>query len=317
VSSSRRKIFVDCDPGVDDAIALFVLFAEREAEILGVSTVAGNLPVEVTSENARRLLTLVGAHSVPVAAGAAHPLAGRLTTAPEVHGDDGLGGAVLPEPAVPLAPIDGVRLMIERILAAEAPVTLLATGPLTNVAIALRRAPGLAERLERVVVMGGSTERGNITPAAEFNVYVDPEAARIVFRSGLPITMVGLNITERVTVGRRETEALRRTGRPVAMAAADMLEFYIRYHEETRGVDSSPIHDAVAALEALNPGLLGTRTAVVDVETRGEHTRGMTVVDFEREDGARQVDVAVNVDGDDVARRILAAVEACPSLDAP
>lgn len=269
------KIFMDCDPGLDDALALFTLLGSPQAELLGISTVAGNVPVDKTYINARKLLALAG-RKVPVGAGCDRPLAGKLRTAEHVHGADGLGGVALPDPPeIPL--VDGVDLLIES-LRGHPGATLLATGPLTNVATALRRAPTLRGAVSRIVVMGGSMGFGNVTPAAEFNFYVDPLAAHEVLTSGIPVTMVGLNVTETVTMDRTYLEKIADLGEPV-LTLSKILDFYVRFHEKTQGSDRSALHDVVAAVEAVYPGTLDTKTYFVDVETRGELTEGACVVD--------------------------------------
>lgn len=305
-----RHLFIDCDPGIDDAISLFTVFAEKDVRVLGISTVAGNLPVTTTADNACRLLTLLQVDDVPVAKGADRPLLRPLVIAPEVHGENGLGGVQLPPPRIGLDPRHGVILMIEEIRRSPEPVTLLATGPLTNVALAIRLEPELRQLIERIVLMGGSTGRGNVSPAAEFNIFVDPEAARIVFESGIPLVMVGLNVTEQVLVFRSDLARLRRQGGRVAQVAADLLDFYIRFHETTRHTDASPLHDAVAAVEALHPGTLETVAAGVVIETKGEATSGATVVDFQPGNTPRHpTRVAVAVEPEAVKEQILTALE--------
>ena len=287
-------VLLDCDPGHDDAIALLLLLASPEVELLGVTTTYGNQTLEKTTANALRVLELVGRSEIPVAAGAERPLRRELVVAAHVHGESGLDGPVLPPPRTQVVADDATAFLHERIRAAPGPVTLLATGPLTNVARHLE-AHG-TESVERVVLMGGAIAEGNFTPAAEFNVWCDPEAAQRVFASGLDVTMVGLDVTHRALLGPAEEERLRATGR-IGAFVADLNVFFTRYHRETYGWDGAPIHDAVAAAHVLRAGLLETRLRNVEVELESELTRGRTVVDLWNRTGREpNVHVAVDLD---------------------
>jgi len=287
-------VLLDCDPGHDDAIALLLLLASPEVELLGVTTTYGNQTLEKTTANALRVLELVGRSEIPVAAGAERPLRRELVVAAHVHGESGLDGPVLPPPRTQVVADDATAFLHERIRAAPGPVTLLATGPLTNVARHLE-AHG-TEGVERVVLMGGAIAEGNFTPAAEFNVWCDPEAAQRVFASGLDVTMVGLDVTHRALLGPAEEERLRATGR-IGAFVADLNVFFTRYHRETYGWDGAPIHDAVAAAHVLRAGLLETRLRNVEVELESELTRGRTVVDLWNRTGREpNVHVAVDLD---------------------
>lgn len=301
-------LFIDCDPGIDDALALLTLLGTPDLEILGISTVGGNVSVELTAMNALRLLELTGKHDIPVGAGMSHPLKRHLTVADHVHGKDGLGEIWLPEPTLGLAGKNGVDLMIEKILSVPE-VVLLATAPLTNVATAFVRNPRMKEHIKRVVWMGGSTGGGNVTPAAEYNAWVDPEAARIVLQAGVPVTMIGLNVTHQVNLDRKTAESYMKINNPVAQTTSRMLDFYIRFSEETTGSDLSPLHDIVAAVEAVYPGITRTQAYLVDVETRGEITSGATVVDMRGDaDQKTNVDVGIEADAPFVLEAILAAL---------
>ncbi len=272
-------IFLDCDPGIDDAFAIMVLLGIKRLTLLGISTVGGNVPLELTSLNARRVLELCGRGEIPVAGGRPGPLQKTLVSAEEVHGRDGLGNIGLPEPAAPEAKGGGISLLVDKILSVPRAI-LLATAPLTNVAVALAEHPEIRSHIQRIVWMGGSTSFGNVTPAAEYNAWADPEAARQVIRSGVPFVMVGLNVTHQVALDRATLAQYRALGNRVATTAAQMLDFYVTFHEQVAGTDRSPIHDAVAAVAAVYPASLRTAACAVDVETTGELTEGATVVDL-------------------------------------
>jgi inosine-uridine nucleoside N-ribohydrolase len=291
-------VLIDCDPGHDDAIALLLALASPELELLGVTTVAGNQTLEKTTANAIRVLELAGRADVPVAAGAARPLVRDPYVAADVHGESGLDGPTLPAPGA--APLDrhAVDFMAEVVLASPRPVTLVPTGPLTNVALFLARHPGAAERLDRIVLMGGAIAEGNVTPAAEFNVWADPEAARRVFTSGLDVTMVGLDVTHKALVTPAHADLLRAGGR-TGTVVAELLDFYGRFHRETYGFAGSPVHDAVAVAHVVRPGLVETVERHVAVECGSELCRGRTVVDLWRRTGnPPNAHVAVDLDAD-------------------
>ena len=281
-------ILLDCDPGHDDAIALLLALASPELELLGVTTVAGNQTVEKTTANAIRVLELVGS-DVPVAAGAGRPLVREPYVAAYVHGETGLDGPDLP-PAR-REPVDqhAIDFLAERIDGA----TLVATGPLTNVALLLAREEASPER---IVLMGGAIAEGNVTPAAEFNIWADPEAAARVFSSGLDVTMVGLDVTHQALLTDEHAAGLRENGR-VGSVVADLLEFYGTFHKQVYDFEGSPIHDAVAVAQVIQPDLLELRELNVEIDRESELCRGRTVVDVwnrtGREANAR---VAVRID---------------------
>lgn len=268
-------IVIDCDPGHDDAIAILLALASPEVELRGVTTVAGNQTLEKTTRNALKILELVGRTDVPVAAGADRPLVRELRTAPNVHGESGLDGPDLPEPAA--RPVDGHAADVLAELL-EPGVVLVPTGPLTNVALLLERHPDVRGRLERIVWMGGAIGEGNVTPAAEFNAFVDPEAAAAVFASGIPITMVGLDVTHKALFTRAHADRLRGTGR-AGRVVAELSDFFQRFHESRYGFDGSPIHDALAVAEVIDPSLVTTVECNVEIETASRHCDGRTVVD--------------------------------------
>ena len=283
-------IVLDCDPGHDDAIALLLALASPEVELRGVTTVAGNQTLEKTTANALRVLELVGREDVEVAAGADRPLVREPFVAAYVHGETGLDGSDLPPARGEPVAQHAVDFLAERV----GGITLVATGPLTNVALLLARHP--AVRPEQIVLMGGAIAEGNVTPAAEFNVWADPEAAKRVFASGLDVTMVGLDVTHRALVRTEHKERLRAAGK-VGRTVAELLDFYDRFHREVYGFDGSPIHDAVALAYAFRPDLLETRELNVEVDCESELCRGRTVVDVWCRSGrAANAKVAVGID---------------------
>jgi len=290
-------VLVDCDPGQDDAIALLLVLASPELELLGVTTVAGNQTLPKVTANAIRVLELAGRGDVPVAAGADRPLAGELVTAADAHGETGLDGPELP-PARG-RPFDGraVDFLAERILAAGNPVTLVALGPLTNVALLLAERPDAAERLGRIVLMGGAIREGNMTASAEFNVWVDPEAAARVFESGLDVTMVGLDVTNRAVLTPEHADRLRPQG-SVGAAVAAMLDFYGTFYRRAYDHGGCPVHDAVAVAHLVRPELLRTLRRRVDVDTSSGLCRGRTVVDMRRRTVLPEPNATVAVDLD-------------------
>ena len=286
------RLLLDCDPGHDDAIALLLALGSDEVELRGVTTVAGNQTVEKTTANAIRVLELVGRGEVPVAAGAGRPLLREPYVAAYVHGESGLDGPDLPPPQAEPSSLHAVDFLAENLDGA----TLVATGPLTNIALLLARYP--EARPERIVLMGGAIAEGNVTPAAEFNIWADPEAAARVFASGLDVTMVGLDVTHRALVTSVHAERLRASGR-VAKAVAELLDFYGVFHREVYGFDGSPVHDAVAVAHVIDPTLLELERLNVRVDCESELCRGRTVVDVWRRTGLDpNANVAVGIDSE-------------------
>jgi len=305
-------LLIDCDPGHDDAMALLLALASPEVELLGVTTVGGNASLANTTANALRVLELVGRTDVPVAAGAARPLLRELEVADDVHGESGLEGPDLPAPTSAPVEAHAIDFMAETLRGAAAPVTLVPVGPLTNVALLLARHPELADRVERIVLMGGAIAEGNVTPAAEFNVWVDPEAAARVFASGIDVTMIGLDVTHRALLTEAHVRELRAGGR-VGTVVAELHEFYARFHREVYDFDGTPVHDAVAVAHALAPGILETAHRHVAVECASELCRGRTVVDLWRRTGqAPNAHVGVGIDGE---RFLALLVERLASFD--
>jgi len=287
---------VDCDPGLDDALALLLVLASPELELLGVTTVAGNQTVDKTTANALRVLELAGREDVRVARGADRPLVGELVVADDAHGDSGLGGLVLPEPKTEPANEHAVDFLAERLLGADRPITLFALGPLTNLALVLALHPEATRGIERIVLMGGAIGEGNQTASAEFNIWIDPEAAATVFGSGLDLTMVGLDVTNQAVLTPDDAEHLRGGG-PVGAAAAAMLDFYLGFYETAYEHGGAPIHDAVAVAQALRPGVVTTLARRVDIELGGL-CRGRTVVDMRRRTTLPEPNAHVAVDID-------------------
>jgi inosine-uridine nucleoside N-ribohydrolase len=273
-----KPVIIDCDPGHDDAIALFLALASEELDVLGVTTVAGNSTLENTTRNALSVMELTGRRDVPIAVGAAAPLKRPLVVAESVHGTSGLDGPELPTTAI--QPIDGhaIDLMAEAISSSSDPVTLIPTGPLTNIAMLMESNPGVLENVSEIVFMGGAVELGNVTPNAEFNIYVDPEAAEIVLSSGLPITMIGLEVTHQALFGSQEAELLR--GRnSVCTFVAELLDFFVANHPRTYSSPGAPVHDVVAVAHVIDPTLVTTERCGVRIDTTDGLGRGRTVVD--------------------------------------
>ncbi|MBQ4673175.1 pyrimidine-specific ribonucleoside hydrolase RihA [Aeromonas dhakensis] len=273
-------VILDCDPGHDDAIALILALASPELKVLAVTTSAGNQTPDKTLNNALRILTLLGRDDIPVAAGAPKPLARELIIADNVHGESGLDGPKLPDPAFAPVAMTALELMAKCLRESPEPVTLVPTGPLTNIALLLAAHPELKSKIARIVLMGGAAGAGNWTPAAEFNIYVDPEAADMVFKSGLPITMCGLDVTHEAQVMDEDIERVRAITNPVAQCVAGLLDFFMIYHRDPKwGFAGAPLHDPCTIAWLLAPALFHGVECRVDIETGGTHTSGMTVVD--------------------------------------
>jgi inosine-uridine nucleoside N-ribohydrolase len=305
---------IDCDPGLDDALALLLAIASPELELRGVTTVAGNQTLARTTENALKVLELAGRGDIPVAAGADRPLAGELVVADDAHGDSGLGELVLPKPSA--GPVDqgAVDFLAEQLGASEQLVTLFALGPLTNIALLLALRPDAATRIDRLVLMGGAVAEGNMTASAEFNIWTDPEAAERVLASGLDVTMVGLDVTNRAVLTLADADRLR-SGGPVGRAAAQMIDFYLGFYEQAYEHGGAPIHDALAIAQVLRPEFLTVSNRRVEIELSGI-CRGRTVVDMRQRrtlpDPNAHVALDVDVEG---FRGLL--LERLASLDAP
>ncbi|MHA6644814.1 nucleoside hydrolase [Mesorhizobium sp. A623] len=279
---AQRRIIIDTDPGQDDAVAILLALGSAEIEVVGITVVAGNVPLKLTEKNARKICELAGRSDIKVFAGAIRPLMRQLVTAEEVHGQTGLNGAQLPEPVMTLQDQYAVDFIVETLMQEESgTITLCALGPLTNLALALVREPRIAPRIREIVLMGGGFfEGGNITPAAEFNIYVDPHAADIVLKSGVPIVMMPLDVTHKALTSAARTATIRNIGTSVGQAVADMLEFFERFDEAKYGTDGGPLHDPCVIAYLLKPDLFKGRDCNVVVETTSELTMGMTVIDW-------------------------------------
>ncbi len=281
---AARKIIIDTDPGQDDAVAILLALASPELEVLGITCVAGNVPLPLTAKNARIVCELAGRPDIPVFAGCDRPLARPLVTAEHVHGKTGLDGIDLPEPTMPLQDAHAVDFLIET-LRARAPgsVTLVPIGPLTNIATALERAPDIAGRIAEIVLMGGAYfEVGNITPTAEFNIYVDPEAAQRVFAAGVPLVVMPLDVTHKALTTRARVEAFRGLPGGVGPAVAAWTDFFERFDKEKYGSAGAPLHDPCTIAYLLRPELFTGRHINVEIETGSDLTLGMTVADWWR-----------------------------------
>lgn len=271
----KRPIILDGDPGHDDAIAWMLAEASEELEILAVTTVCGNQTAEKVAYNAQRVCTLLGIDA-PIAKGRRTPLVGEAMNAPSVHGESGLDGPVLPEPTMSLSAMGSVELMAKTLRESEKKVTIVSTGPLTNTAVLLLTHPELKCKIDRISLMGGGIAYGNWTPAAEFNILVDPEAAKVVFESGVDILMCGLDVTEKALILPEDFEAVRAVGGEVAEIIAQWLGFFYRFHRGL-GYLGAPMHDPCAVAALLHPELFQWKRLHVDIETQGEYCRGMTI----------------------------------------
>src|SRR5256714_3446568 len=287
-------IVIDCDPGHDDAIAILLALASPELELVGVTTVAGNQTLDKTTRNALVTLEIAGRSEVPVAAGAEAPLRRDLRTAAHVHGETGLDGPELPEPSARPVRAHAADFLAELI---EPGVVLVPTAPLTNLALMLQRHPDVRDRLVRIVWMGGAIAEGNVTPAAEFNSFVDPEAAAAVFASGIPLTMIGLDVTHMALFDEGHAERLRGTG-AAGRAVAELADFFLVFHRPRHRFDGAPIHDAMAVAHVIDPTLVETLSCNVAIETASQYCDGRTVVDrwHVLPDAPRNADVGIDVD---------------------
>ena len=278
----KKKIIIDTDPGQDDAVALLIALASEELEILGITCVAGNVPLSLTSENARKILELTRYTEIPVFAGADRPIKRTLVTAEHVHGKTGIDGPVLEKPKIKLQSKEAIEFIIETILSyPKDEITLCTLGPLTNIGLAFQREPRIKTLIKEIIMMGGGFfEGGNITPAAEFNIYVDPEAAAEVLVSGIPITMLPLDVTHKALTSRSRIESFRKIGNKAGIATAEMLDFFERFDVEKYGSEGGPLHDPNVITYLLRPEFYEGKYVNVEIEVGSDLTRGMTVVDW-------------------------------------
>lgn len=291
---SRTRIVIDTDPGVDDAVAILLALASPEVDVCAVTTVNGNVNVDKTTLNARRLMDLAGRSNTVIARGAAVPLASPSGDASEVHGADGLGDLTWPEPTTTVDVRDAVDVIWQ--LLAEGPLTIVAIGPLTNLALLLRRYPDAASKVERVVIMGGASFEGNVTPAAEFNIWADPEAAAEVCAATWPLTFMPLDLTHQALLAPEDLLTMRSWGTEVGLRLADMLEPYADFHETWYGNRDVIMHDAMAVYDVIRPGAISKQGVRVEVETGGRFSRGATWFDRRREHADSNQEVGVRVD---------------------
>ncbi|NCF48741.1 MAG: nucleoside hydrolase [Bacteroidetes bacterium] len=277
-----QSLIIDTDPGQDDAVAILLALASPQINLLGITAVAGNVPLAHTEVNARKICDLAGRQDIKVFAGLDRPLVRNLVTAEHVHGGTGLDGPVLGPPETPLQDMHAVDYIIQTLRNEPAnSVTIAPIGPLSNVAMAMRRAPDIISRIRQIVLMGGGYfEGGNITPAAEFNIFVDPHAAEIVFNSGVPITMMPLDVTHKALTHTERTNAFRNLGNKTGVAVAEMLEFFERFDESKYGSDGAPLHDPCTIAWMTEPEIFSGRQCNVEIETGSELTMGMTVIDW-------------------------------------
>jgi len=302
-------ILIDCDPGHDDAMAILLALASPEVEVRGITTVGGNQTLEKTTANALKILELAGRTDIPVAAGAAGPLERTLRTAGNVHGESGLDGPDLPPPSSRPVDAQAWELLDELV---EPGVVLVPTGPLTNVALLLRHRPDIRDRLDRIVWMGGAIAEGNVTPAAEFNAFVDPEAAALVFGSGIDVTMIGLDVTHQALFGPAHAERLRGAGR-CGKAVAELADFFLEFHRQRYRFDGAPIHDAMAVAHVIEPTLVETLRCNVEIETRSQYCDGRTVVDrWLVRDAPRNADVGIGVDAERFLELLVTRIASLP-----
>ncbi|MET1051158.1 MAG: nucleoside hydrolase, partial [Mycetocola sp.] len=275
------SILLDCDPGHDDAIALLLAHGNPDIELLGVTTVMGNQTLDKVTRNALAIARVAGITGVPFAAGCSRPLVRPLETAPSIHGDSGLDGPVLPDAALELDPRHAVDLLIDTIMDREpGTVTLVPTGALTNIAMAVRKEPRIVHRVKEVVLMGGGFHTGNWSAVAEFNIAIDPEAAHIVFNAGWPLTMVGLDLTHQALATPAVAERIASVGTGPARFVGELLDFFAATYREVQGFDAPPVHDPCAVAYVIDPSVLTVRRVPLDVELTGTLTLGMTVADF-------------------------------------
>jgi purine nucleosidase len=296
---NRRPVIIDTDPGIDDAVAILLALASPELEVIGIAAVAGNVGIEHTEANGRRVCELAGRAEVPVYAGCARPILCRQVRA-VVHGETGLGGADLPIPTMPPQPQHAVDWIVDTVMGSpESSITIAALGPLTNLAVAMIKEPRLPARLREIVIMGGAGPGGgNVTPAAEFNIHWDPHAAQAVFESGARMVLAPLELTRQVLATRERIARIRRIGSPVGDAVAGMLDFFSRGEAAYEGLEGGPLHDPCVIAYLLRPELFTGRRARVEIETQSSRTLGATVIDMRLQSGAANCTVLTEADAD-------------------
>lgn len=295
--TARRRVLLDCDPGHDDAMAILLAAASPTIELVGITTVAGNQTLELTTLNARRVCSVAGIGDVPIAAGCDRPLARALIVAADIHGASGLDGVDWDDPTVPLDPRHGVDLIIEAASSGPGPLAIVAVGPLTNVASALRRAPHIARRIERIAIMGGAIGLGNTTPSAEFNIHADPEAADEVFRAGIPITLVPLEVTHQALATEAVLERIAALDTPVARMSVALMRYFAETYLRVFGFEAPAVHDPCAVAAVVEPATVPTRRMNVAIDTESSLSLGRTVCDVHGKTGrAPNADVGMDLD---------------------
>jgi purine nucleosidase len=294
-------LIIDCDPGVDDAIALLLAFASPQLKILGITTVAGNVPLRLTASNARRICELAHRTHIPVYPGCSRPLLNPLTTAAEVHGENGLTGITLPEPTMALQNVHAVDFIIDTVLHSTVPITIATLGPLTNLALALIKEPRITKNIHQVVIMGGAITHGNITPSAEFNIYCDPHAAHVVFTGDIPITLISLDVTHTAIATPQRLQGLRDRHHSLCTIVADLLQSYGIYDQERHGFEGAPLHDPCVIAYLIDPSLFQTRPCPVGIELQSSTSLGRTIVDWyntsQKTSNTIHVATAINAEG--------------------
>lgn len=296
LENKKRKIILDCDPGHDDAIAILLAAGNPTIELVGITTVAGNAEVEKTTINALKVCEIAGIYDIPVLKGSGQPLVRKRETAPDIHGDSGMDGPVLPDPTRTVEEEHAVDFIIRKLMESDGDITLVPTGPLTNIAMAMRREPAILSKIQEIVIMGGGTF-GNWTPAAEFNIYVDAEAAKVVYESGVPITMMGLDLTHQALATEEVSERIAAIENPAAQFVSDLLVFFRKTYLEVFGFEHPPVHDVCCVAYCIDPSVVEAKKLRVDVETKGDLTYGMTLVDVHGVTGLEpNVNVALKLD---------------------
>lgn len=308
----KKPVIIDCDPGYDDTIALMLAFGSEKLDVKAVTTCAGNQTQEKILKNALKVLSFIKADTI-VAAGATKPLVRDLLIAPEVHGESGLDGPSLPKPTFEVSNKSAIEIMVDIIKSSEEKITLIPTGPLTNIALLLSTHPEVKERIERISLMGGACFGGNATPSAEFNIKVDPEAADIVFKSGVPITMCGLDVTHKAQIYEEDVERFRNMDNKTGKLVAELMEHYSIFYKENTEFKGSPVHDPCAVAYILDPSLFASRKCYVAIETKGEYTTGQTVVDYKNLlKKEKNADVVFDIDRERFVEMLFEAVSKLP-----
>ncbi|KSU57604.1 ribonucleoside hydrolase [[Bacillus] enclensis] len=293
---TKRKIILDCDPGHDDAIAILLAAGHEAIDLIGITTVAGNAELEKTTLNALKVCEIAGIDDVPVLKGNSQPLIRKRETAADIHGDSGMDGPVLPDPLKQAGEEHAVDFIIRTVMESDGDITLVPVGPLTNIAMAMRREPAILSKIQEIVIMGGGTF-GNWTPAAEFNIYVDADAAKVVFESGVPITMMGLDLTHQALADRHVRSRIAEIGNPAAGFVSELLTYFRKTYLEFFGFEHPPVHDVCSVAYCIDPTVVETKKLRVDIETKGELTYGMTLVDLHGVTGREpNVNVALKLD---------------------